>query len=193
MNELQHRILDKAKERFERFGYKKTTMDEISADCRISKKTVYELFGDKEQLFHSLHQREREITLQFILASIDHIQDPLEQIKQLIRTTAVYLNENNFITRLLKDEDALFSAVMGKKYRNELDENIVGVLAEIVKEGKKQGTIRDIDEKIFAYAGLRLVEAFTCFRSIQFDPDKEQQGDYTRFLLDFIVHGVEKK
>ena len=52
--EIKNMILDKAKERFDRFGYKKTTMDEISRDCKISKKTLYELFSDKENLFNSL-------------------------------------------------------------------------------------------------------------------------------------------
>ena len=34
-------IMDMAKARFERFGYKKTTVDEISHDVRVSKKTIY--------------------------------------------------------------------------------------------------------------------------------------------------------
>ena len=33
-------IMDMAKARFERFGYKKTTVDEISHDVRVSKKTI---------------------------------------------------------------------------------------------------------------------------------------------------------
>jgi len=40
-------ILDKAQERFDLFGFKKTTMDEISRACKISKKTLYEQFEDK--------------------------------------------------------------------------------------------------------------------------------------------------
>lgn len=43
-------IMDKAQHRIERFGFKKTTMDELSRDCGISKKTIYLHFKDKEDL-----------------------------------------------------------------------------------------------------------------------------------------------
>ncbi len=41
MDDIKNNILDKAKDRLDRFGFKKTTMDEISRDCKISKKTIY--------------------------------------------------------------------------------------------------------------------------------------------------------
>jgi AcrR family transcriptional regulator len=58
MEEVKQLILDKAMVRVERFGFKKTTMDEISKDCNISKKTIYEYFVDKEDLFRCLVRRE---------------------------------------------------------------------------------------------------------------------------------------
>ncbi len=49
--EYKDYILDISKQRFARFGFKKTTVDEISRDAGISKKTLYENFKNKEDLF----------------------------------------------------------------------------------------------------------------------------------------------
>ena len=51
MKDAEQSILELAKKRFERFGYRKTTIDEICRDGGISKKTVYAHFRDKEDLF----------------------------------------------------------------------------------------------------------------------------------------------
>ena len=48
------KVFEVAKELFERFGYKKTTVDEIAANAGISKKTLYEIFAGKEKLLSEL-------------------------------------------------------------------------------------------------------------------------------------------
>ena len=50
MSDTEQSILELARKRFERFGYRKTTIDEICRDGGISKKTLYRHFRDKEEL-----------------------------------------------------------------------------------------------------------------------------------------------
>ena len=47
-------ILDAAGARFQRFGYSKTTMEEVAADAGISKGTIYIYFQNKEDIFLEL-------------------------------------------------------------------------------------------------------------------------------------------
>lgn len=51
-NNMQHseRILDKAIELFKAYGIRAVTMDQISAELGVSKRTIYELFKDKNDL-----------------------------------------------------------------------------------------------------------------------------------------------
>lgn len=44
------RIVDTAAKAFKRSGIKAVHMDDIAGSLSISKRTLYELFGDKEQL-----------------------------------------------------------------------------------------------------------------------------------------------
>ncbi len=193
MDDLKTFILDKAMERFDRFGYKKTTMDEISRDCRISKKTIYEQFQDKEDLFTCLFVRENRKAREMILARMGKISDPLEKLVQLLKTSIVYFNEDNFLTRLLKSDDALFSVFLSTKCNVIVEKEVISMIAGIISEGKKQGKLRDVDEEVFAYAGLKLFQAFSYKRTIEFCQEKDEQGYYTDILVDFIVNAIVKK
>ena len=193
MEDLKNLILDKAKERLDRFGYKKTTMDEISRDCKISKKTIYGLFTDKEDLFTCLMLRESCKVRQMIFARIGEISDPLDKLIQLIRTSIEYFNGDNFLTRLLKADEALLSAFLGKRYHSMIREDVILIIADIIAEGKKQGEFRDVDEQVVAYAGVRLFQAFSYMQTIEFSQEKMDQGYYTDILIDFIVNAIAKK
>lgn len=48
--ELKSRIIDYAMDEFYKRGIKAVKMDEISHGLHVSKRTVYEIFGDKEEL-----------------------------------------------------------------------------------------------------------------------------------------------
>lgn len=188
MDDVKNLILDKATERMDRFGFKKTTMDEISKDCKISKKTIYEHFADKEDMFRCLLLRECHKTIAILFLQMGDVSDPLERLVLLIRKAIAYFNQDHFITRILKDDD-LFIAMANRKYHEIIDEEIIAIIAGIIREGKQQGTFRDVDEKIVAYAGFRLFQAFSYAKTSPL----RQEEDYTEELIDFIVNALIKK
>lgn len=162
MDDIKNLILDKAKERFERFGYKKTTMDELSRDCRISKRTIYVHFNDKEELFNNLMLREFYKARQMLFDGMPEVSDPLEKLVQLIKTATVFFNEDNFLIKLFNADETLCSASMCKKYSSMLSTDIIAMASDIISEGKKQGKFRDVDEKVIAHAEVKLFQAFSC-------------------------------
>lgn len=191
MDDVKNRILDKTQERMERFGFKKTTMDEISKDCKISKKTIYEHFTDKEDMFKCLLLRECHKTIEILFSQIEDITDPLEKIVVLTRKAISYFNQDHFITRILKD-DELFLAFINRKYHEIIDEEIILIIAKIIREGKEQGKFRDVDERMVAYAGFKLFQAFSYSRTGFMRKEQDEQH-YTEVLIDFFVNALVKK
>jgi AcrR family transcriptional regulator len=191
VDDIKSLILDKAKERMERFGFKKTTMDEISKDCKISKKTIYEHFIDKEDMFSCLLLRECHKTIEILFLQIGDVSDPLERLVLLIRKAVSYLNQDHFITKILKDDD-LFLAFVNRKYHEIIDEEIISIISQIIREGIQQGKFRDVDERIVAYAGFKLFQAFSYART---GPLRKEQNEqyYTEVLIDFLVNAIVKK
>ncbi|WP_312521499.1 TetR/AcrR family transcriptional regulator [Anaerospora sp.] len=193
MDDVRNRILDNVKERLDRFGFKKTTMDEISKDCKISKKTIYEHFKDKEDMVTCLFVRECHKAMEIIFSHMGEIEDPLEKLIQLIRTSVWYFREDIFITRLLKNDEALYSAFLSRKYHALIDQEIISIIAAIIREGKEQGKFRDVDERVVAYAGFKLFQAFSYMRTGEFDEEKDRQEYYTNVLIDFVINAIVKK
>lgn len=193
MDDVRNRILDNVKERLDRFGFKKTTMDEISKDCKISKKTIYEHFKDKEDMVTCLFVRECHKAMEIIFSHMGEIEDPLEKLVQLIRSAVWYFREDIFITRLLKNDEALYSAFLSRKYHALIDQEIISIIAAIISEGKEQGKFRDVDERVVAYAGFKLFQAFSYMRTGEFDEEKDRQEYYTNVLIDFVINAIVKK
>ncbi|MFY7890518.1 MAG: TetR/AcrR family transcriptional regulator [Spirosomataceae bacterium] len=58
--EVKERIIKKATEMFFRYGVKSVTMDDISRELGISKKTLYLHFADKDELVYQMFSCEME-------------------------------------------------------------------------------------------------------------------------------------
>jgi TetR/AcrR family transcriptional regulator, cholesterol catabolism regulator len=55
--ETRDRILTAALEMFMRHGIKSVTMDDIAKHLAMSKKTIYQYFRDKDEVVHTLMER----------------------------------------------------------------------------------------------------------------------------------------
>ena len=55
--EMKERIQAKAEELFRRYGIRSVTMDEISNQLGISKKTLYQSYTDKEEIVSAVFDR----------------------------------------------------------------------------------------------------------------------------------------
>ena len=58
--ELKSKIIEYAMNEFRQRGIKAVKMDEISRGLHVSKRTVYEIFGDKEELLLAGMMRQLE-------------------------------------------------------------------------------------------------------------------------------------
>ena len=78
--ELRERILVTATEAFASKGIKSITMDDIAAALGISKRTLYEVFSDKETLLEECilkGQKEGDEFLRNVLASSENVLEVL--------------------------------------------------------------------------------------------------------------------
>lgn len=74
LDERANRILDVATRLIVRYGYDKTTMDDIAAEANVSKSATYLYWKSKDELFRALITRE---TLQFFDEWLERVQaDP---------------------------------------------------------------------------------------------------------------------
>jgi len=186
-------IMDIAKKRFDRFGFKKTTVDEICQDARISKKTLYEYFKDKEDLFVSLFNREALKSRKVVVGKLNKIDDPMEKIKKYMQFSRAYFKEEPFMVKVLQDENGLFAPYLKKKYRTFVEGGILDVIAGFVKEGMKKGELRKVDPQITAYIIFKLFQAFTYAKTMPSQTDRKSERKELNELVTFLSRALTKK
>ena len=193
MEDNKNYILDVAKQRFDKFGFKKTTVDEISRDARISKKTLYENFKNKEDLFVSLFIREALTARKEILKRLKNIEDPLEKIKKFMVFSRDYFKEQPFMVKVLEDEDGLYAPFLKKKYRVFVEEGILNIFEDILREGIEKGEFRRMDTRITSYIIFKLFQSFTYAKTMTWQNEQTDGGVELNAMINFISKAIIRR
>jgi AcrR family transcriptional regulator len=185
-SEKRNQILNLAKKRFERFGFNKTTVDEIARDATISKRTLYQEFENKEKILEELFMFEALSVRKAILNQINKIIGPTEKLPTYIRLALKYLDQNPFIVSVLHDESGFFGPFLKDKPRI-IEEGIEEIFVNILKEGVEKGVFRKMDEKVVGHCIFLLFKGLTYGRN---NPDHPFGLNQTNEFINFIMNGV---
>jgi AcrR family transcriptional regulator len=130
-------VVDAALEKFRKYGIRRVTVDEIARELRISKKTFYQYFSNKESLIRACAEQIAAQILPLVKAAVDGPGSATERIMRVWQALSM-------IPRLVPVE---FMADLRADYRHiweELDSRRRAVLSRIeslVADGIKSGEI----------------------------------------------------
>jgi len=190
MEKAKHRLLEIAKKRFDRFGFKKTTMEEIAMDARVSKKTIYEKFESKENLFAALFMEEALAARKYVLQQLANYTDPLEKIKQYLLVSKEYFKEHPFMVKMLQDNEGLYAPFLSTEYQIEVEEGMLAILSGMVNEAVEQKRCRNINPRLTAYIIFKLFQAFTYAKTAGNIGSGVSENDEMQELANFITQAI---
>jgi AcrR family transcriptional regulator len=185
-SEKRNQILSLAKKKFERFGFNKTTVDEIAKTASISKRTLYQEFENKEKILEELFMFEALSVRKAILNQINKIVEPAEKLQTYIRLALKYLDQNPFIVSVLHDESGFFAPFLKDK-PDIIETGIEEIFVNILKEGVGKGVFRKMDEKVVGHCVFLLFKGLTYGRN---SPDHPFGLNQTNEFINFIINGV---
>ncbi|MCY1521286.1 mycofactocin system transcriptional regulator [compost metagenome] len=84
---IKESITKAAKELFRKFGYHKTSVNEIAKKARIAKATIYKYFDSKEQVLDAILMNYLGVNLQEILSHKAQYVNEEEHLKALVMKT----------------------------------------------------------------------------------------------------------
>ena len=141
--ELRDRIIVKATEAFTLHGIKSITMDDIATSLGISKRTLYEVFEDKETLLREVILKNQEDKNEFLENLLAESTNVLEVILVCFQKSIEMFHQTN--KRFFEDL---------KKNRDKDSESTIAFF----KSGVEQGIFRD--DVNFAIVNLLVREQF---------------------------------
>lgn len=176
--EKREKILRSAKELFSRFGFKKTTVDEIAEAAGVSKRTMYEVFTNKESILADLVMAEGLAFRKMSVGQMKLIDDPAQKLRLLCDLSTQYFDENPFLGQVLADDAGLYTPFLGNEIRV-LEDGMRGLFAVILKEGVRQGVFREMNVTANAACLFVLYRGFT-YRKTEVEAGNQE---WVEFIL----------
>lgn len=145
-DDIKSKLLEEARTIFARYGYNKTTVDDIAKAAGKGKSTFYYYFKSKEEIFKAVIEKEAYLFRAKLIESISIDANPLEKVKNYILTRLRNFNELvNFYNAIRNDGMDQISFI--DEIRNKYDQEQVNIIKMVMLESvnKEQVDIDDID------------------------------------------------
>ncbi|MBC7360936.1 MAG: TetR/AcrR family transcriptional regulator [Candidatus Aminicenantes bacterium] len=183
-------IINAARGLFARFGFFKTTVDEIARAARIGKATIYYYFNGKEDVFKEVVEEERRIITEKIKEVIEKEETPPQKLRAFFQKRLECLNELSNMYAILKDEALAHYNFIEKTRQKYLNWEIETV-SNILKEGINQGIFAIKDLKVTSYAIVSALKGLEYALPVEGPfPDLKQNLDN---LIEILFSGILKK
>ena len=167
MNDCKNRIVEEAAAMFQTYGIRAVTMDMLSSNLGMSKRTIYENFRDKDELLVTVMKCMEEKRKEVVVSTLRESANVIEAIFRLLRLTGDHFRNMS---------PAFYTDI--KKYQHVIEKSglcsipdLTGSRA-IVDQGISDGTFRgDINPEIVnrgMFGVFRLTGDFELFPSGEF-------------------------
>lgn len=187
-NNVKQKIIEATLALFFEHGIKDVKMDDIAAHISVSKRTIYELFANKEVLITETLKHHQHLMQSMARKIIKEAKDVFDLILNLY---GLYFNNLKKINKNFFSDLERYPEVLNRnKERGKRDEKIFIAWME---EGRKQGLFReDADFKILAFVMKRDIELIM---TINKQGSESELGQYTpdqlgRLLILFYLRGI---
>lgn len=194
-------IINAAEKIFTTMGYNGASMEEIAKEAQFTRKTIYQYFEDKEDLYFAVIARGFQTLIGYFQEEIKYGNSGFEKLQRL--SAAYYRFYKDFPSTLyLMSFVGYVKPKKGITTRREEFNKFTGLLAQevvkVIDEGKADGSIRtDLDTMSATYSAEFLITGFFHMLSVSgetfaahFSLDKEA---FIHFNLNLLCDAFRGK
>jgi len=151
-DEIEAELLEVARDLFTRYGYKKTSVRDVTEPVGIAEGTFYRFFDSKSELFARVLLREQAELVSAVEAEVANAEAPEEKLERLIGTWSrefekrpLLLRSHQEPQRLLRsvDSEALETAL--EDGRRQFADRLLPIVREVQDES--DGYIAELDPR----------------------------------------------
>jgi len=136
---------------FERYGFKKTTVEDICEAAKASKRTFYELFSDKGDLFIQLLVQLAEVMVGNYRDNIKDVDSAVERLNLYLDAYVTAVTTSPVFRLIMEDPKLIHQMTDGAHNGSIQMEEIVSVFGELVEYGIETGEFRQMNPSIITW------------------------------------------
>ena len=155
MDEKREHIITTAEKLFIRFGFRKTTVDEIARAAGMGKSTLYYYFNSKEEIFAAVLRKNADDILQKLAEALEHRADPQEKLRNYIVTRMNVMKDISNYFDMLKTEYFAIYPLIEQERKGFLQQE-VEMVTGLFQEGVTQGVfaVKDIGSTVNTFISI---------------------------------------
>ena len=162
---LAHReeILSAAEKVFAAKGFFPTTMSDIARKAEFGTGTLYKYFKSKEELYFTLIEEKVEEINRLVNAELSQKTSALERIRKVLGLQFEFIERNRDFFRIYISERNRFEWTVKDDLGKGLHEKMVTyihILAEVMRQGIKEGEFKSMNPMDLAHALVGMVNSF---------------------------------
>jgi len=145
------RILAAAQARFAAFGYRRTGVADIARQAGVVPGTLYRYFTNKEEIFREVV---RELNEGWLARAREALSGPgtaVERLASLGRASVEFYREHSIIRSVFRKDDEIIFAPLIEELHDQLMRQNVALMAEVIRDGIREGSFRDVDPERAAF------------------------------------------
>ena len=148
--DITKQLLSRGKALFERYGLKKTSVEELTRAVGIGQGSFYLFFDSKEELFFEILDAEERELRERIARMISESNQTKRGFKEIITRSFQLMNENAVIKNVLVDAQEysrFFSRIPEERLKAHLEEESA-FIGKIMKQLQTSGVIRNVKPEV---------------------------------------------
>ena len=148
-DEIRDQIVEAARHIFSRFGFKKTTMDDIALGVGKGKSSIYYYYTSKDQVFQAVVEKEITVLRSELLKVIESETNPVEKIQNYVTVRMTKFGEMTNFYQAIKNE-LIGQMEYINKIRKSYDEDEITLVERILVEGINTDVFNIEDSRLAA-------------------------------------------
>ncbi len=173
---------------FAKFGFKKTTVDDIAHALRKGKSSIYYYFSSKEDIFKAVVDREAEALREKIEVILSSSQSTVDKIRAYVKTRMLAVRVMANYYTLIKNND-ISNLDLVEKLRSKYDTEEHGIIKKLLADGVANGEFKEMDIELSSVALLTAMKGLEIPLFIT-SPKAENLETVLDDMLNILFYGI---
>ena len=191
-NDVQKKeiIVRAAKELFFRFGFSKTSMEDIAGESGLAKPTLYYYYENKEAIFNEIVLEEAHNFIGRLDKVIAADIPADEKIRRFYQT--VYKNLQTYAAELNELPESLCAhSPHGQPVINKIHEMLMSRLKTLLESGMREGVFEIKDKQAYT-STLLYMTGFLNLQWMRHEPEK-LRNMVINSMIDILLNGLKRR
>ncbi len=189
LKEKRQKFFETAEPLFIRFGYRKTTIEDICQAAGMSKRTFYDLFRDKGDLYARMSLHICENLIVKWKCELPPEMDAPSKIASFIDYYVTVIVQRPLFRILLQDKETL--SAFWEVGRELTDSPVIDTMRAIINQGKESGRFREQDTEKVVWMIFSLLDSmYLLMPEMLKQPPEAQDAGLKEEVTAFILHGL---